>query len=54
MDMQDDGLARMIAFASFGYSARPESDVDLALALMPPKGKHDWGSGSEIVWKRVK
>ena len=27
MDMQDDGLARMIAFASFGYSAAERSEV---------------------------
>jgi predicted nucleotidyltransferase len=25
--------------------ARPESDVDLALVLMPAAGKHDWASG---------
>jgi predicted nucleotidyltransferase len=25
--------------------ARPESDVDLALVLMPAVGKHDWASG---------
>jgi predicted nucleotidyltransferase len=38
-----------------GYS-RPESDVDLALALMPAKGKHDWAGGAYLAchgeWKR--
>jgi hypothetical protein len=37
-------------------SSRPDSDVDLALALMPPKGKHDWALGNyfalESEWKR--
>lgn len=23
-------------------TARPDSDVDIAIALMPPKGSHDW------------
>jgi predicted nucleotidyltransferase len=54
--MQDEWLRRLRAWAKandsvrqlwlFGSRAtgrsRPDSDVDLALALMPPKGKHDW------------
>jgi predicted nucleotidyltransferase len=26
--------------------ARPDSDIDLAIALMPPSGKHDWALGN--------
>jgi predicted nucleotidyltransferase len=44
----------------FGSRARGDaqegSDVDLALALMPPDGKHDWALGNyfcfESEWKR--
>jgi predicted nucleotidyltransferase len=36
--------------------SRPDSDVDLAVALMPPKGKHDWALGNFVAfdseWKR--
>jgi len=36
--------------------ARENSDVDLALALMPPDGKHDWALGNyfalESEWKQ--
>lgn len=36
--------------------ARENSDVDLALALMPPDGKHDWAAGNywalDCEWKR--
>ena len=36
--------------------AQEGSDVDLALALMPPDGKHDWALGNyfcfESEWKR--
>jgi predicted nucleotidyltransferase len=36
--------------------ARPDSDVDIALALMPPDGKHDWALGNcfalEVEWKQ--
>ena len=70
MDMQDDWLRGLYSWASandsvrelwlFGSRAtgksRPESDVDLALALMPPNGKHDWALGNyfafENKWKR--
>jgi predicted nucleotidyltransferase len=70
MDMQDEWLRGLRSWASakdsirelwlFGSRAtgcsRPESDVDLALALMPPKGKHDWAYGNYVdlhsEWKR--
>jgi predicted nucleotidyltransferase len=36
--------------------AREDSDVDIALALMPPDGKHDWALGnyfaSDSEWKQ--
>jgi uncharacterized protein len=36
--------------------AREDSDVDLALALVPPCGRHDWALGNyfcfESKWKR--
>ena len=70
MDMQDDWLRGLCSWASANHSvrelwlfgsratgkSRPESDVDLALALMPPNGKHDWALGNyfalESKWKR--
>ena len=70
MDMQDEWLSRLRAWAQanesvrqlwlFGSRAtgwsRPDSDVDLALALMPPKGKHNWALGNyfalESEWKQ--
>jgi predicted nucleotidyltransferase len=30
-------------------TAQPDSDVDLALVLMPAAGKHDWASGDYVV-----
>lgn len=37
-------------------NARENSDVDIALALMPPDGKHDWALGNyfalEGEWKQ--
>jgi predicted nucleotidyltransferase len=70
MDMQDDWLCGLRSWASannsvcelwlFGSRAqgcsRPDSDVDLALALMPPTGKTDWALGAyfaaaENKWK---
>jgi predicted nucleotidyltransferase len=44
----------------FGSRAKdistPDSDVDLALVLVPPDGKHDWALGNflalEVEWKR--
>jgi predicted nucleotidyltransferase len=70
MDMQDEWLCGLRSWASandsvcelwlFGSRAtgksRPESDVDLAVALMPAKGKHDWAAGNYVAlhseWKR--
>jgi predicted nucleotidyltransferase len=70
MDMQDEWLYDLRSWAStnesvrelwlFGSRAcgrsRENSDVDLALALMPPVGKHDWALGNyfalESEWKR--
>jgi predicted nucleotidyltransferase len=70
MDMQDDWLHGLRSWASANGSvrelwlfgsraqgcARPDSDVDLALALMPPKGNTDWSLGAyyadaERKWK---
>jgi predicted nucleotidyltransferase len=70
MDMQDEWLRGLCAWAAANESvrelwlfgsrargdAREDSDVDLALALMPPPGKHDWALGNyfrfESEWKR--
>jgi predicted nucleotidyltransferase len=70
MDMQDEWLRNLRSWASkndsirelwlFGSRARgdsqPESDVDLAVALMPARGKHDWAAGNYVAlhseWKR--
>jgi predicted nucleotidyltransferase len=70
MDMPEDWLSALRLWAGandsvrelwlFGSRAtghsRPDSDVDLALALMPPKGNTDWALGNyfafESEWKR--
>ena len=70
MDMRDEWVSDLRKWAAanenvrelwlFGSrsrgDARDESDVDLALALMPPDGKHDWALGNyfsfERDWKR--
>jgi predicted nucleotidyltransferase len=70
MDMRDEWLSGLRSWASandcvrelwlFGSRAtgqsRPDSDVNLAVALMPAKGKHDWALGAyfdfESEWKR--
>jgi predicted nucleotidyltransferase len=70
MDMQDEWLRGLFAWAAanenvrelwlFGSrarcDAREDSDVDLALALMPPDGNRDWALGNyfafESEWKR--
>ncbi len=70
MDMRDEWLSGLRAWAAangnvrelwlFGSRARCEtreaSDVDIALALMPPDGKTDWALGAyfafESEWKQ--
>jgi uncharacterized protein len=70
MDIRDEWLHGLRAWAAanenvrelwlFGSrargDAREDSDVDLALALMPPEGKTDWALGNyfcfESQWKR--
>jgi predicted nucleotidyltransferase len=70
MDMRDEWLSGLRSWASANESVRElwlfgsratgqsllDSDVDLALALMPPKGKHDWALGNyfafESKWRR--
>ncbi len=70
MDMRDDWLRGLRAWAAknenirelwlFGSrargDAREDSDVDIALALMPPVGKTDWALGAyfdfESEWKQ--
>ncbi len=70
MDMRGVWLSGLRSWASandsvrelwlFGSRAtggsRPDSDVDLAVALMPPKGNTDWVLGNyfafESEWKR--
>jgi predicted nucleotidyltransferase len=58
MDMRDEWIAALRAWAAkndcvrelwlFGSRAKgtsePESDIDIALALMPPDGKTNWHS----------
>jgi predicted nucleotidyltransferase len=70
MDMRDEWLRALCSWANandsirelwlFGSrakgNAQKHSDVDLAIVLMPPNGKHDWAAGNYIVlhgeWKR--
>jgi len=70
MDMRDEWLRGLCAWAAtngnvrqlwlFGSrargDAREDSDVDIALALMPPDGKTDWALGAyfafESEWKQ--
>jgi predicted nucleotidyltransferase len=70
MDMRDEWLRALRSWASANDSVRelwlfgsraagcsgPKSDVDLAIALMPPKGKHDWAFGNYVsckpAWKQ--
>ena len=60
MDMRDEWLRDLRSWASKNESvrelwlygsrargdSREESDIDLAIALMPPIGKHDWAFGN--------
>ena len=70
MDMRDEWLSAMRSWARengsirelwlFGSRAigcsRPDSDVDVAVSLMPAKGNHDWALGNYFAlhgeWKR--
>jgi predicted nucleotidyltransferase len=70
MDMQHDWLLGLRSWANqndsvhklwlFGSRAKgtsnPESDVDIAITLMPTNGKHDWAAGNYVAfhseWKR--
>jgi predicted nucleotidyltransferase len=70
MDMQDDWLAGLSGWASANGSvrelwlfgsrctgrSRPDSDVDIAVALMPGTGGTDWALGNYFAlhgdWKR--
>lgn len=53
----NDAVRQLWLFGSRARGdSRPDSDVDLALALMPPDGKHDWALGAyfalETEWKQ--
>jgi predicted nucleotidyltransferase len=62
IDMREEWLAGLRAWAEangnvlefwlFGSRAtgrsRPDSDVDLALVLMPARGNHDWAMGNYV------
>src|ERR1700684_2319888 len=62
MDMRDEWIAALRAWAAktdcilelwlFGSRAKgtskPESDIDIALALMPPDGKTNWALATYI------
>jgi len=62
MDMRDEWISALREWAAhndsvrelwlFGSRAkgtsRPDSDVDIALALMPPNGKHNWALAAYI------
>jgi predicted nucleotidyltransferase len=70
MDIEDEWLRGLRSWASknenvrelwlFGSRAkgcsRSDSDVDIALSLLPAVGKHDWAAGNYIAlhgdWKR--
>lgn len=44
---RNDAVRQLWLFGSRARGdSRPESDVDIALALMPPDGKHDWALGA--------
>ena len=60
MDMRDEWLRDLRSWASKNESvrelwlygsrargdSREDSDIDLAIALMPPVGEHDWARGN--------
>jgi predicted nucleotidyltransferase len=48
---------RALAFGSCAKgTARETGDADIAIALMPPQGKHDWAAGNLLAlgpeWKK--
>lgn len=42
---QEPAVREVWLFGSRARGKAPNRDVDLAIALMPPKGKTDWASG---------
>ena len=45
--MRTDSIREVWLFGSRAKcTARPDSDIDLAIYLMPPSGKHDWAYGA--------
>jgi predicted nucleotidyltransferase len=60
MDMKDEWVRTLVAWASendsvrelwlFGSradgTARPDSDIDVGVGLMPPNGEHNWALGN--------
>jgi predicted nucleotidyltransferase len=55
--VRNDAVRQLWLFGSRARGdSQPESDVDLALTLMPPDGKHDWALGAyfalETEWKQ--
>jgi predicted nucleotidyltransferase len=53
----NDAVRQLWLFGSRAHGdAREDSDVDIALALMPSDGKHDWALGNyfalEVEWKQ--
>lgn len=54
---KNDAVKELWLFGSRARGeARPNSDVDITLVLMPPIGKHDWAAGNyfalESDWKK--
>ena len=54
---RNDSVRELWLFGSRAKgTSKPESDVDIALALMPAHGKHDWAMGKyfdlHVEWKQ--
>jgi predicted nucleotidyltransferase len=52
-----NAVAELWLFGSWAKGTpRPDSDVDIAIALMPPRGDHNWALGDHValakVWQR--
>jgi predicted nucleotidyltransferase len=44
---KNDSVRQLWLFGSYAKGTeKPESDVDIAVALMPPKGDHNWALGA--------